>query len=192
MQQKELGLCFGRLKELLSIDNPTGFTEKAAEYVLEQLKKDSIPVVRTAKGGVLADLRALQKKTVGGRRGAGKRAYRHLGAMVKSIKPNGRLKVTNVGGLAAANTETEKCYRIHKGRPYLLRNLQLCNPSLHVNKEAASQERNWDTVEVVLDENVQSDKDTAALGIKRLLCVCLPAQLITPSGYIKSRFWTIS
>lgn len=67
--------------------------------------------------------------------------------------------------------------------------LQLCNPSLHVNKEAASQERNWDTVEVVLDENVQSDKDTAALGIENgcYVCVC-PRSVITPSGYIKSRF----
>ena len=62
MQQKELDYVLERLKELLSIDSPTGFTEKAAEYVREQLEKDSIPVVRTAKGGVLADLRAFAKK----------------------------------------------------------------------------------------------------------------------------------
>ena len=33
MQQKELDYVLERLKELLSIDSPTGFTEKAAEYV---------------------------------------------------------------------------------------------------------------------------------------------------------------
>ncbi len=189
MQQKELDYVLERLKELLSIDSPTGFTEKAAEYVREQLEKDSIPVVRTAKGGVLADLRAFAKNP---QKGGAVLVSAHidtLGAMVKSIKPNGRLKVTNVGGLTAANTETENVtVYTRDGRTYG-GTLQLCNPSLHVNKEAASQERNWDTVEVVLDENVHSDKDTAALGIENgcYVCVC-PRSVITPSGYIKSRF----
>ena len=86
MQQKELDYVLERLKELLSIDSPTGFTEKAAEYVLEQLKKDSIPVVRTAKGGVLADLRAFAKKPSEGGAVLVSAHIDTLGAMVKSIK----------------------------------------------------------------------------------------------------------
>ena len=162
MQQKELDYVLERLKELLSIDSPTGFTEKAAEYVREQLEKDSIPVVRTAKGGVLADLRAFAKKPSEGGAVLVSAHIDTLGAMVKSIKPNGRLKVTNVGGLAAANTETENVTVYTRDGRTCCGTLQLCNPSLHVNKEAASQERNWDTVEVVLDEMFK------AIRIRRL------------------------
>ncbi|MBR5501839.1 MAG: M20/M25/M40 family metallo-hydrolase, partial [Oscillospiraceae bacterium] len=47
----------------------------------------------------------------------------------------------------------------------------------------------FDTVEVVLDENVASAADTRALGIEVGDIVCVdPRSRITESGYIKSRF----
>ena len=66
---------------------------------------------------------------------------------------------------------------------------QLINASSHVNKELSSKERTFDTIEVLLDEDVKSREDTKALGIDVGDYICVnPRAHITESGYIKSRF----
>ena len=61
MQQKELDYVLERLKELLSIDSPTGFTEKAAEYVREQLKRIQYPLCALQRAGCWPTCALLQK-----------------------------------------------------------------------------------------------------------------------------------
>jgi putative aminopeptidase FrvX len=63
------------------------------------------------------------------------------------------------------------------------------DPSVHVNKEYGSQKREFEGMEVVLDEITSSKEETEKLNICTGDYVCFdPRVLITDSGYIKSRF----
>ena len=42
--------------ELLAIDSPSGFTDKAAQWVKNEFSELGFPAVITAKGGVMIDL----------------------------------------------------------------------------------------------------------------------------------------
>ena len=67
--------------------------------------------------------------------------------------------------------------------------VQLCNASTHVNGDYSSTKRTFDTVEAVLDEDVNSAEDTRKLGIEVGDFVCFdPRTRRTASGYLKSRF----
>ena len=168
---------------LLEIDSPTGFTDRAAEWVEKEFAQLGYKTEKTVKGGVLVDL---------GGEGQGVLLEAHtdtLGAMVAEIKASGRLKVTALGGMNANNGETEnvKIYtrdgKIYEGT------LQLVNPSIHVNGQYGDVKRSFDTTEVVIDEKVECKKDALALGIEVGDMVCFdPRTRITASGYIKSRF----
>ena len=171
--------------ELLSIDSPTGFTARAAAWVKEAFEALGFPAVITAKGGVLADL--------GGEDEAdGLMLAAHtdtLGCMVAEVKGNGRLRLSNLGGMSANNGEAENVRVYTRGGKVLEGTLQLINASVHVNPDYATTTRNWNTVEVVLDEDVKSAADARALGIEVGDPVCFdPRSRVTKTEYIKSRF----
>lgn len=171
--------------ELIAIDSPSGFTDAAAKWVCEAFTTLGYQANITVKGGVLIDL--------GGEDDAdGLFLEAHmdtLGAMVAEIKGNGRLRVTNLGGMRADNAETENVRVYTRGGKVIEGTLQLCNASVHVNGSYGSTSRTFDTTEVVLDEDVKSAKDTRELGIEVGDIVCFdPRTKITASGYIKSRF----
>ena len=171
--------------ELLAIDSPTGYTRAAEDFVLREFSALGYSAQRTVKGGILIDL-------------GGKNAddalllEAHadtLGGMVAEIKGSGRLRIVNVGGLNANNTEAENCRVVTKFDGIYEGTLQLCNASLHVNGDYGSTQRKWDTVEVVLDEPVGSADDVKKLGISVGDFVCFePRTRLTKSGYLKSRF----
>ena len=171
--------------KLLSIDSPTGYTESAANYVMDTLAGMGYAPIRTAKGGVLVDL--------GGPEGDdGLLIETHLdtlGGMVAEVKSSGRLKLTNLGGMNPNNGEAENVRVITKFDGAYEGTLQLANASIHVNGDYSKTERTWDTVEVVLDEFVKSADDVKALGIRPGDFVCFePRTRVTEKGYIKSRF----
>ena len=174
--------------ELLKIDSPSGYTRKASEWVIREFEEQGCECELTAKGAVLVDLGG--KSESGINNGLLFEAHADtLGAIVCLIKENGRLKISNIGGLLACNTETE-CVNIYTrdGRIYE-GTIQLINASSHVNKELCSKERNFDTVEVVIDEPVKSAEDVRKLGIETGDFVCPDQRAhITESGYIKSRY----
>lgn len=172
-------------QELLSIDSPTGFTHMATAFVRDEFTKMGYSPVVTRKGAVLVDLGG--KDTENAILLAAHMDT--LGAMVTDVKGNGRLKVTNIGGLSPNNTETETCRVYTRAGQVYEGTLQLANASTHVNLEYNGTKRTWDTVEVVLDEMVKSKADTEALGIMRGDFVCLnPRTTVTEKGFIKSRF----
>ena len=172
-------------KALLAIDSPTGFTAAAAEWVKNAFSQLGYDAKITVKGGVLIDLG-------GGDTTDALLLEAHtdtLGAMVAEIKGNGRLRVTNLGGMRAENAEAEnvnvytRCGRVIEGT------LQLCNASVHVNGSYGDTKRSFNTTEVVLDEDVSSAEEARALGLEVGDMVCFdPRTRITASGYIKSRF----
>ena len=170
---------------LLNIDSPTGYTEEAAAWVLEQFKGLGFSAKRTNKGGVLVSLGGEDREN-----GLLLEAHADtLGGMVAEIKGNGRLRLTNLGGMNPNNAETENVRVVTKFSGIYEGTFQLCNASIHVNGEYNNIKRGWDTCEVVLDEDVRKKEDTEKLGIAVGDIVCFePNVRVTRSGYIKSRF----
>ena len=181
----EIDFILEQLKGLTAIDSPTGFTEYAAEHVMNVYKKMGYAPVQTAKGGIFIDLGGKNEEDA-----ILLTAHMDtLGAMVHTVKSNGRLKLTPLGGLNPNNTEGENC-RIYtrSGRIYD-GTFQLIDASIHVNGEYNDTKRSFDTMEVVLDEDVYNKEGVEALGIRTGDIVCFdPRTRITDSGYIKSRF----
>ena len=167
--------------QLLAIDSPSGFTDRAAQWVKTQFESMGFPAKLTTKGGVLADL--------GGKdTGDALLLAAHvdtLGGMVAEVKGANRLRLTPLGGMNANNAEAENVRVYTRGGKVLEGTLQLCNASLHVNPDYNGAKRDWNTVEVVLDET----EDAAKLGVQVGDIVCFDPRIRrTESGYLKSRF----
>ena len=175
--------CMEQLKALCAIDSPSGFTDRAADYLIKELSRLGWAPERTRKGGVRVCL---------GGEGRGQLLMAHvytLGAVVQTIKANGRLVLSPVGGLRAENCEAENCRIYTRFDGVYTGCLQICNASVHVNDDYAGSKRAFDKMEVVIDQPVRSEQDTRALGVCEGDFVCFdPRTAVTESGYIKSRF----
>ena len=170
---------------LLAIDSPSGFTSKAAQWVKNAFTELGFAASITTKGGVLIDL---------GGKDAEDALFLEahadtLGCMVAEVKGNGRLRMTNLGGMNPYNAEAENVRVYTRDGRVIEGTCQLCNASIHVNLEYSNTSRKWDVMEVVLDEDVNSAADARALGIEVGDMVCFdPRTRRTESGYLKSRF----
>ena len=171
--------------KLLAIDSPSGFTAKAVSWLKEQFETLGFSAAITTKGGLIIDLGGENPEDA-------LMLAAHtdtLGGMVAEIKGSGRLRLTNIGGMKADNGEAENVRVYTRDGKIYEGTLQLCNASVHVNGEYSNAKRNWDTTEVVLDEDVSSAGDTRKLGIEVGDIVCFePRTRKTASGYLKSRF----
>ena len=171
--------------QLLSIDSPTGFTKYAAAWVKGAFEVLGFPATITTKGGVLVDLGGKDANN-------GLMLAAHadtLGAMVATVKGNGRLKLTSLGGMNPNNAEAENVRIYTRSGKIIEGTCQLCNASVHVNGDYSSAKRSWDTMEIVLDEEVSSAADARKLGIEVGDIVCFdPRTRRTATGYLKSRF----
>ena len=172
-------------ENLIAIDSPSGFGHGVSEYLLGEFKKLGFHAYRTVKGGVIADL--------GGENSEDAILLEAhcdtLGAMVHEIKGNGHLRLTNIGGMQPNNAEAENVRIITKSGKIYEGTCQLKNPSVHVNLDYSTTPRTWDTIEVILDENVRTAEETRKLGIMVGDYVCFePRTRVTETGYIKSRF----
>ena len=172
-------------KKLLSINSPSGYGREVMEYLLAELEGLGVKAKKTVKGGILAELPGGDPETA-------LLLEAHcdtLGAMVHLIKDNGHLKMTNIGGMQPNNAEAENVTVITRNGSCYEGTCQLVNASVHVNGEYGTTSRSWDTIEVVLDEDVRSKEDVLKLGIRAGDYVCFdPRTRVTEKGYIKSRF----
>ena len=186
-------------KKLLAIDSPSGFTEEAAEFVFREFESLGYRPERTVKGGVLVSLapvpeeqKALDAVPADTQSSGGLLLEAHtdtLGGMVSQIKSNGRLTITNLGGMNPNNAEAENVRVVTKFQGVLEGTCQLVNASIHVNGSYNDTKRDWEKMEIVLDEDVKSREDAEKLGVCTGDIVCFePRTRITKSGYIKSRF----
>jgi len=171
--------------ELIAIDSPSGYTAKAAEWVKNEFEALGYKAEMTVKGGVVIDLGGVDANDA-----LLLEAHADtLGGMVAEVKGNGRLRIANLGGLRADNCEAENVRVYTRGGKVYEGTMQLCNASVHVNTAYTDTKRTFDTMEIVLDEDVKNSDDTRALGIEVGDIVCFdPRARITESGYIKSRF----
>lgn len=170
-------------KRLLAVDSPTGFTNEVTKAMVNELKELGYEPSVTRKGSVLADI---------GGEGSPIIVTAHLdtlGAIVAEVKSNGRLKISNLGGMKAVNCETENVRIYARNGKIYDGCLQHVDPSIHVNPKGVSEERTFDNTEIVIDEDVHTREDTLKLGITNGCFVCFdPRTVITDSGYLKSRY----
>lgn len=167
---------------LCKTPSPSGFTKLATSYLVEELKNLGFEPTMSRKGSVLC--------TLGGE-GSPLVLAAHvdtLGAMVRAIKNNGRLRFTKIGGYPENNIENENV-TIHtrEGKTYT-GTVYINGPAAHVYRDSGSAKRDDSTVEIVLDEIVKSKEDTEKLGISPGDFISLdPRTILTESGFIKSR-----
>jgi len=173
------------LEELLKIPSPTGNTKKAVDFVEERFKELGIETRRTNKGALIATIvgKNMEKEVT---------LSAHvdtLGGMVKEIKGNGRLKITQLGGYVWNTVEGEHVViETLTGKTYT-GTLMTTKASSHVHGEGTKTiERNADNMEIRIDEKVSSKEDVEKLGINVGDFVYFdPRVVVTESGFIKSR-----
>ena len=170
---------------LLAVDSPSGFTHMAADWVKSAFETLGFSAQITRKGGVIIDLGGEDDQD-----GLLLEAHADtLGAMVAEIKGSGCLRLTSLGGMRPENAETENVRVYTREGRVIEGTCQLHNPSIHVNGGYADAKRSWDSMEIVLDEEVTSAADARKLGIEVGDIVCFePRTRRTASGYLKSRF----
>ena len=170
-----------QLKTLTAIPSPSGYTKNAMDYLMKLLQDMGYEPKLSRKGNVFV--------TIGGE-GEPLVLAAHvdtLGAMVRSIKDNGRLRPTTLGGHVWSTADGENC-TIHTRDGKVYTGVVLnTEPSAHVaDKKVETLEEN---MEILLDEPVSTKAETLALGIQTGDIIAMdPRTVITESGYIKSRF----
>ena len=174
------------LKKLTSIPSPTGFTREVADYLVEELERLGYKPIRTNKGGVNVIVK-------------GKDDTKHrvvtahvdtLGAMVRGVKADGRLKMAKIGGYPWNMIEGENCLvHVASTGKTVSGTILIHQTSTHVYKDAGTAERTEDNMEVRLDAKVRNEKETRNLGIDVGDFISFdPRTTITNTGFIKSRF----
>lgn len=172
---------------LCRIPSPTGYTADAVAYVEDQFAQLGLAVRRTVKGALVATLPGSSSSATGGRLLSAH--VDTLGAMVKEIKKNGRLRLTQIGGYDWSTIEGEYC-TVHTAAGNLVTGTILTTKaSTHIHGRAlVDLKRDEQSIEVRLDERVSTPADVRALGIEVGDFVSLdPRTTITPNGYLKSR-----
>lgn len=171
------------LKRLLNISSPTGFTEQVTEFLEKQLcDYEMISLQRTAKGSLIATYpgKAMVERVIAAH-------VDTLGAMVKEITSDGKIKLMKIGGYGWFSIDGVYC-NIHtnSGKVYSGTILDT-HTSVHVYRDA-DRKKEQSNMFIRLDEKVSNYKDVKNLGIQVGDFVSFYPQLeITPSGFIKSR-----
>jgi len=171
-----------QVMNLLNIPSPTGFTRKVTDYLMNELLSMGYSPVRTRKGNVMCRIFDAEHPML---------LSAHvdtLGAMVRSVNKEGRIRYTRIGGYQDATIETENCL-IHTrdGRVYS-GTVQSIEASQHVFEEMGKKERDDETLEIVVDEIVKTAEDVKKLGIDTGCFISWdPRVTLTSSGFLKSR-----
>ena len=173
------------LIDLLNTPSPTGFTEKAIELVSHSLAEFSfISTELTRKGALVAAWDVPDSESP-------RALTAHvdtLGAMVKEIKPNGRLKLTKIGGYAWNTVEGEGCSIFPANGELVRGSCLLTKASSHVHGAKVSElKREDDNMEVRLDARTVDDEQTRDLGIQVGDFVAFDPRVESINGFIRSR-----
>jgi len=170
------------LEQLVNIDSPTGYTDNACRFIIEELTRIGYQPEYTNKGAVKCALGPNPTLAIAAH-------VDTLGAIVSGIKGNGTLNFSPLGGLLLTSAEGEYVNIItHSGKVYT-GTLLFDNPSAHANKDRESQNRSTYNMHIRLDEEVYKKDDVTKLGISVGDIVAFePRYREYENGFIKSRF----
>ena len=172
------------LFKLLFTPSPAGYTDRVVHLVCEELERLGVPFELTRRGAIRATLKGEMERP-------NKAVVAHidtLGAMVKALKPNGRLELVAVGHWNSRFAEGARCTLFtdigqHRGTILPLK------ASGHTfGPEIDNQPGGWQNVEFRIDERVSTLADLLQLGVHVGDFVAIDTQPeITATGFINSR-----
>lgn len=171
---------------LLGIPSPSGRTDEVVQVLGDHLIDLGLEPELTRRG-------AISVRPPGTPEGPARAVVAHadtIGAIVREIKPNGRLKLAQIGTHSARFAEGARATVFVDDADVLYTGtiLPLKASGHRWADEVDSQGVGWEHVELRLDERVRSAADVAALGLNVGDHVAFHAQpTITPSGFIVSR-----
>jgi len=172
------------LIELLNTPSPTGFTEDAVALIERELGHMNVRSARTPKGGLLWSVPGA---------GEGEVCFSAhadtLGAMVKEVRPNGRLGLTRLGGYDWASIEGAEVQVHSQAHGTLTGTVVNTRQSSHVwGQKLTDLKRDEGTLEVRLDAVTDSAAQTRAHGVQVGDFVSFDSGArLTPAGYVKGR-----
>lgn len=154
-------LC-ARLRRLLEIPSPTGYTDEIVWEVCGELEKLGLTYELTRRGAIRARLRGAEPTPA-------RAVVAHvdtLGAQVKSIRDNGRLELVPIGHWSARFAEGARCTVFAEQHSFRGTILPLKASGHTFNEEIDTQPVGWPHVELRIDAPTASRADTEALGIE--------------------------
>lgn len=172
------------LQQLVETPSPSGYTMAVMDLIEDQFMMMGVSYKKTNKGALIATIQGANDEKQ-------RLLTAHtdtLGAMVKEVKSNGRLKLTTIGGFKWNAVEGEYCM-IHtaSGKTYS-GTILMHQTTVHVYQDAGTAERNAENIEVRIDEKVLNGQDVRDLGIEVGDFVSFdPHFERTDAGFIKSR-----
>ena len=156
-----------KLRQLLLIPSPTGFTSAATDWLRLELTELGVSPRLTRKGAVTW--------TLAGGAAKSRAIAAHvdtLGAMVKEVKYNARLKLTPLGGYDPSTIEGEQCVIHTSSGAGFTGTVLSTKQSTHVwGTEGRELKRTFEALEVRIDALLHGHAlvnwhDTRALGIE--------------------------
>lgn len=179
----------GFLIELLNVPSPTGDTDRAIEWIEEKFSatfaNQPVTMKRTPKGLLVAHW-------VGKNSNAPRGLTAHvdtLGAMVRQVKENGRLRMTQLGGWSWTSVEGEGVTIFASNGQTYRGTILPTHASIHAHtSKDRSLPRDDTNMEVRIDAHTTSEKETEALGIRVGDIIAFdPRVEVSDTGFIRSR-----
>lgn len=183
-QQLDRDYMMNLLKRLLETPSPSGYTKEIISIVVAEAKALGYTAQLTPKGNAIITIEGNDCSNV-----LGLSAHVDtLGAMVRSIKGDGKIRFTPIGGYDMHSVEGEYCL-IHTrdGRTYEGTVLST-KPSVHVYADARDMKREEAQMEIRIDELVSTGEETKQLGIEVGDFISWDARSkFFNNGFVKSR-----
>jgi putative aminopeptidase FrvX len=173
------------LVKLLNIPSPTGFAEPAIAFVEKELSQfPQLELSRTRKGALIARWNVESDAPPV----ALTAHVDTLGAVVKEIKENGRLRLSRIGGVEWPTVETEGVWIFTSNGQKIRGSVLVETASGHIYGQDMKQTpRDDDHMEVRLDARTLSKEETRALGISIGDCAAFDPRVEVTNGFIRSR-----
>lgn len=173
------------LVRLLQTPSPTGYAEGAITLTQETLAAfPQLKMQRNRKGALLVEWPGENEDAP---RGLTAHADT-LGAMVKVIKPNGRLKLTQLGGYAWNAIEGEGVTVFGANGQTQRGSVLLSMASSHVHgRKVGETQRDEENMEVRLDARTVNAEETQQLGIAVGDFVAFDPRVEVTNGFVRSR-----
>lgn len=174
--------------ELINIDSPSSYTKSAINYLKENIAKFNFETTLSNKGNLIVSIPGKDTShTIG--------LSAHvdtLGLMVRSIKSDGKLAFTRIGGPMLPTLDGEYCRILTREGKIYTGTILSTTPAAHVFPDATSAPRKEDTMEIRIDEIVYSKEDTEKLGIQNGDIIAIePKFTVTEAVLSNLDFWMI-
>lgn len=174
-----------KLTDILAIDSPSGDCIEVINYLNKNFKDLGLTTKISPKGALTVIIKGRDVENPV----AVTAHVDTLRAMVKEIKPNGRLKLTQIGGYPWPTIDGEYCTISSLDGKKYRGTILFDKTSCHIYGDIPrTMIRNEENIEVRIDELVFSKKDTTKLGIEVGDYVYFDKRTeIRKNGFIKSR-----